>query len=242
MFRASFNRRRLQSSAFRRRFLLVLLAACVPLLAISLAFNLRLLRDHKQNAERVVDSLSSQAGGAIASSFRTANDLSRTLSLNSLLQKDILPRTVPDSWNQINRNILDLQSMIKNYLFIDGIDGLHFYLPGGLVIANGEDFFDMEDAADEPWYADFQASPAALRFYPAVSTKGAAEIDTLSVVRTLFNPLNYREMMGYVRIDVSLSHVREVLESCSVYEGALCALLDAQGRPLLYGGIPMRRR
>ena len=75
---------------FRKMLLLVLIVTSIPFLAISAFVNIRFLSNQQQEAQRVILSMASQAEEQISSHYRTLRSLAQTLSISSVLQKDVL--------------------------------------------------------------------------------------------------------------------------------------------------------
>ena len=213
---------------FRKMLLLVLIVTSIPFLAISAFVNIRFLSNQQQEAQRVILSMASQAEEQISSHYRTLRNLAQTLSISSVLQKDVLTSTgMPVEWSQINHNILSLRNLINNYLFIEDITGIHFYLPQTMIIPNGSEFLDFESVTNEAWYPGYIHDPSSKTFFTIHAPKDTTGDHGLCFIQPLINPLSYTDITGFIRIDLSPENSLEILRNSLVYDRSSCYLFAA---------------
>ena len=224
------------SSGFKGKIVLILVIACIPFLAISLIVNLRFLLSQQRSAEHIMDSVTAQTESFIASQYNMASSLAQTLSISPVLQDDILvSHDKTNDWFRINHNILTLRSLINSYLFIGDITGIRFYLPDDMIIPNGSEYIDIADIINEEWFADYKNDSASKQTASHTLYLSSGN-GALVYIQPLRNPQNYTEILGYLRIDLSLAVVSEQMVSSLIYDQGGCYLLNNTGRMILSFG------
>ena len=126
----------------------------------------------------------------------------------------------------LNRNFLKIQELINAYTLFGDFMEIRFYLPSSLVVSNGASLLDMDALESEPWYAEYSQLRDIRRWYLADRVQGSGAEDVLCAVRPVQDPMNYSSVIGYLRVDVAIERIEEIVRLSSVLDDTSCFLID----------------
>jgi len=223
--------------AGRKQLLKYLLFALLPFIAISLAINVYFYNTQYQSTVSIVQSVTQQASGQLASLYKMAAGIAQNIVNGAVVQDELLvDKTDKDDYQLLNRNILKLQSLVKTYLFFDEITAIRFYLPDDMIIADGSMLLYDDQRSDTAWYQEYLAHAALRRWYVTDEAQDANGGNYVSVVADIRNPLNFRNTVGSLRVDFQRSYIESIMAGGTIYESTDSFLLDAQGDTVLHLG------
>ncbi len=221
----------------RRRFMGYLMLSLAPFLIIALGMNLHFVQQRLEDSARIVQGVSRQADGQIDALYDMADVLATNVRVHTNLQNDVLSRYNRDnSYLALNRNFLKIQELINTYMFFEDFMDLRFYLPDALVVPNGTFLLDVAAIEAEPWYESFVETGNIRRWYLADREQGSGANDVFCTVRPIQDPMNYSEVIGYLRVDISLSRIREIVDFSRIMDGTSCFLVDGSEGVIWHDG------
>lgn len=211
----------------RGRFFGYLALGMAPLLAVALAMNVHFLESRLRDSAEIFHSVSTQASSQIGSLYDMASVVATNARVHTNLQNEVLPTYGRENdYPVLNRNFLKIQELINAYTLFGDFMEIRFYLPSSLVISNGASLLDMDALKAEPWYAEYSQLRDIRRWYLADRVQGSGAEDVLCAVRPVQDPMNYSSVIGYLRVDVAIERIEEIVRLSSVLDDTSCFLID----------------
>ena len=206
-----------------------LLLGLGPVLAISLLINIHFFSAQFDAASEMMYSVTTQSSSQIDQLYSTSFRLTQNARLHTTLQNDVLPSYGQvNDYPTLNRNFVRLQSLIDAYTLYDNLRKIRFYLPSSLVISNDNSILSMEAVEQEMWYAAYVQQGELHRWYAASSRPGGSRPDMLCTVSPIQDPRDFSRTIGFLRVDLALKTLEELLNSSSVLASLQCFLVDRE--------------
>lgn len=226
----------------RGRFFGYLALGMAPLLAVALAMNVHFLESRLRDSAEIFHSVSTQASSQIGSLYDMASVVATNARVHTNLQNEVLPTYGGENdYPVLNRNFLKIQELINAYTLFGDFMEIRFYLPSSLVVSNGASLLDMDALESEPWYAEYSQLRDIRRWYLADRVQGSGAEDVLCAVRPVQDPMNYSSVIGYLRVDVAIERIEEIVRLSSVLDDTSCFLIDRDQGVICGTRAPWRR-
>ena len=222
---------------YRRRFFGYLALGLTPLLIITLATNLYFLQLQMADSAKIVHSASTQACSQISSLYDMSINLAQNTCVHTNLQDGVLSTYgKSNDYQVLNRNFLKLQALVNSYTLFDELMDVRFYLPTDLAVPNGSTLMYPDKIEQEAWYAEYLVGGNILRWYLADRVQDSGAQDVLCAVRPIQDPMNYSCIVGYLRVDVRLDKVQEIISDSCIMDDTSCFLVDRDQGVIWHAG------
>lgn len=220
-----------------KQFIRYLLLAFLPFITVSVMMNIRFLRAQREHTVSILQDVALQAGNQMGFLYNISASIAQHVSNNLILQDDVL-LTPSDSedFQQINRNILKLNSLVNTYQFFEEISSIRFFLPENLIIADEKMLHYVSVLQDRDWYQAYLSQPLLHRWYLTDDFSGEDGQSYVSLVSSVRNPNDYLQHIGMLSVDISLNYMADILHTGMILEQTDGFLVDCLGQVILHEG------
>ena len=218
-----------------KQFIRCLLLAFLPFITVSVMMNIRFLRAQREHTISILQDVALQAGNQMGFLYNISASIAQHVSNSLILQDDVL-LTPSDSedFQQINRNILKLNSLVNTYQFFEEISSIRFFLPENLIISDEKMLHYISVLQDREWYQAYLSQPLLHRWYLTDDFSGDDEPSYVSLVSSVRNPNDYLQHIGMLSVDISLNYMADILHTGMILEQTDGFLVDCLGQVILH--------
>ena len=221
----------------RKQFLKYITLAFLPFIVVSIIVNFRFLKTQADHTVSIVNDVSLQASSQLSSLYKTSAGIAQNITNGTVLQDNVLlSNAKATDYQLINRNILNLQSMVKTYLFFDQIASIRFFLPENLIIADGNMLLYDHHLADVKCYDYYIEHLNLHRWYVTDAVLDSGDQSCVSLLSAIRDPLDFMKIVGSLSVDIDRAYVLNIMQSGMILDHTECYIIDALGNTILHIG------
>lgn len=129
-------------------------------------------------------------------------------------------------------DMIDIRESFEDAKNGEDVDRVRIYVRDELVYSiDGIHMFGLQSIEEAPWYRYLQEDEDQILGCPFswLTAAEADEKEILSFARAVKSPNNYREIIGYLRVDMDKANVEEILKKADAAEDAVTYIRNSRG-------------